>query len=209
MEQQAQEPVVTLRERKQLLSRVQELGTTEHAEIFRMLCEGGVEHMQNNYGVFVNLARVSDAVMRQVQDFVNFCLDNKQDLDEYDKRLNECKLSQNFQRMMGGEGVRQADGADAAQKPLLASSTADDTADARGAKRQLQLLAPQHVVLHQQPSLQSSAVSKFVAVRKRFVKRLSTGCPAEAGGAQPTLSTGEELAPVTYPASWDMLLGPM
>jgi hypothetical protein len=84
-----------------LMQRTQDLGPTEHEEIFKILNMSGIDHTQNNNGVFINLSRVPDDVVDRVQNFVDFCFDNKHDLDEYDKRLNECKLSNNYDRIRG------------------------------------------------------------------------------------------------------------
>jgi hypothetical protein len=95
------------------MQRTQELGPTEHEEIFKILRSHNIDHTQNNNGVFVNLNRVPDATIHEVQRFVDFCFDNKQDLDEYDKRLNECKLSQNYDRFLGvGPMLPMAQGLD-------------------------------------------------------------------------------------------------
>jgi hypothetical protein len=39
---------------------------------------------------------LSDTIIEEIDKFVNFCHSNKIDLDEYDKRLNECKVNANI-----------------------------------------------------------------------------------------------------------------
>jgi hypothetical protein len=85
---------VGLRERKLLMQKVQELGTTEHEEIFKILKMRDVEHSINKNGVFVNLTHMSDDVFHMLNNFVNFCIDNKSTLDEYDKAIIDRKLLQ-------------------------------------------------------------------------------------------------------------------
>jgi hypothetical protein len=97
-------PVSRNRLRRTLIRRTQELGPTEHGEIFKILSSHGIDHTQNSNGIFVNLSRVPDNVLDEVQRFVEYCVENKQGLDEYDKRLNECKRSQDYERFMGGTG---------------------------------------------------------------------------------------------------------
>ena len=150
----------TLRERRKLMLLTQELGATEHAEIFKILQGNGVSHTQNNNGVFVNLSRVPDAVLEQVDRFVGFCIDNKHDLDEYDKRLNECKLSNNYDRFLGP------------------SSTDAEAACAPMASRQPQPAAaePYRPFAHAPPASVTSIAkrimnSKFHQATKRFSKR--------------------------------------
>ena len=98
-------PPLSHREQKLLMSRVSELGPTEHEEIFNMLTSEGVQYMQNRNGVFVNLSGVAGGVMRRIQSFVTFCIDNKTSLDEYDNHLNEQKFTQTFEK----EGLRRDD----------------------------------------------------------------------------------------------------
>ena len=90
----------TMRQRKMLMRRTQELGPTEHEEIFKILTTHGVDHSQNNNGVFVNLTRVPDVVLDEINVFVDFCFENKHQLDEYDKRLNEYKINHNYTGLM-------------------------------------------------------------------------------------------------------------
>lgn len=82
--------------RKALTHRIHGLGPTEHEEIFKILKAAGVNHTQNQNGVFINLSSVDDAVVDRIRAFVEFCYENKRKLDEYDKRLNECKITQRF-----------------------------------------------------------------------------------------------------------------
>ena len=75
------------------MHKIQELSATAHEEIFKIMSEAAVEHTQNNNGIFINLSTVPDEVVRKVQTFVAFCIDNKSSLDDYDKWLNECKFN--------------------------------------------------------------------------------------------------------------------
>jgi hypothetical protein len=108
----AQERRYTVRQRRLLMQRTQELGATEHEEIFKILQAHKIDHTQNSNGVFVNLNKVSDDIIDKVQRFVDFCFDNKHDLDEYDKRLNECKMSQNYDRFLGRDAAGREAGED-------------------------------------------------------------------------------------------------
>ena len=83
----------TMRDRKLLMQRIQELGPTEHAEIFKMLSEHGVDYTRNSNGIFVNLSCVPAAVLNSLNTFVSFYIDNNHSLNEYDKRLSECKIN--------------------------------------------------------------------------------------------------------------------
>ena len=147
-------PPVTTRDRKLLMRRVQELGATEHAEIYRILCDSGVEHMQNSNGVFVNLSRVNDEVVHRIRAFVDFCHDNKRHLDAYDKRMCECKQSQEYQRM------------------LLAAADAPPPPPP---------LPPAPAPAPAVPSAPALAAGRFTVAKKRWVKRFGASAgPADA-----------------------------
>lgn len=127
-------PTYTVRQRRQLMQRTQDLGPTEHEEIFKIIRDCDVEHTQNNNGVFVNLTRVSDDVVDRVRRFVDFCIENKQDLDAYDKRLNECKLMQSFDKLT----TQASEFLAPAGKAPTASEVSAQTFSVAGAKRMTQ-----------------------------------------------------------------------
>lgn len=85
--------------RKVLMDKISGLGSTEHAEIFRILKKHNIPHTQNKNGIFVNITSVSNDVIKELSDFVAFCAHNNKELEEYDKRLNQCKLYQNLDCM--------------------------------------------------------------------------------------------------------------
>jgi hypothetical protein len=80
-------PFYTIRERKLLMQKVQDLGETEHEEIFKIL-KDHVDFTKNNNGIFVNLTSMPDTLVHRLSTFVTFCVSNKVDLEEYDKKLN-------------------------------------------------------------------------------------------------------------------------
>lgn len=83
-----------MRQKKQLLERINSLSSTEHEEIFNILQRlPAINFTSNKNGVFFNLSTLNDDAIDEIDRFVSFCLSNRQDLDEYDKRLNECKAN--------------------------------------------------------------------------------------------------------------------
>lgn len=112
----------TNRMRKSIIERINCLTPTEHEEIFAIIrgAAGSATFTRNNNGVFFNLASLPDDVMAQIDRFVAFCMDNKQALDEYDKKLNESKLGIEM-------AIAGADGAD-----IDAAGDGDEIAGANG-----------------------------------------------------------------------------
>jgi len=83
----------TQRELKQLVDRIKTLSRTEHEGIFRMLSKHNINFTENGNGCFVNLSGVPTALIKELFDFVNYCIKNQKEMEEYDKKLNECKLN--------------------------------------------------------------------------------------------------------------------
>ncbi len=86
--------------KKVLFEKINSLSSTEHEEIYRIISFHGINTSKNKNGVFFNLSSVSDDAITAIETFVNYCLSNKQELDEYDKRLNECKLNNKYTDIM-------------------------------------------------------------------------------------------------------------
>ena len=84
------------RVRKQILSKILILTKTEHQEIFKILRNVNIPFTQNCNGVFFNFSLVPHNIVQTIDEFVDFCLENKKELDEYDKRINECKINKNY-----------------------------------------------------------------------------------------------------------------
>lgn len=85
---------------KLLFERINTLSSTEHEEILKIISTHDTHYSKNKNGVFFNLSALKESVIKEIDDFVTYCVSNKQQLDEYDKKLNECKLSNNFQSML-------------------------------------------------------------------------------------------------------------
>jgi hypothetical protein len=79
--------------RKNLVQKINSLGNTAHEEIFRKLNNDGVKYTQNSNGLFINLSAVPDGTIEDISTFVEYCIDNDKDLEEYAKKLNECKFN--------------------------------------------------------------------------------------------------------------------
>lgn len=90
----------TNKQRRVLFDRINSLSSTEHEEIYRIVSEHCVNVSRNKNGVFFNLSTIDEDVIAKIDAFVTYCVSNKQHLDEYDKRLNECKMSNKYGNLM-------------------------------------------------------------------------------------------------------------
>ena len=85
--------VYSTRERKALIEKISKLSSTEHEEILKIIKEAnGVSYSQNRNGVFINFRNIANDTVARIHAFVDFCFANNEHLDEYDKRINECKF---------------------------------------------------------------------------------------------------------------------
>lgn len=85
--------------RKNLFNRISNLSPTEHEEIFKVIKRHDLGYSQNKNGIFFNMSLIPDEVIEEIDKLVDFCISQKDELDEYDIRMNECKMNNNVQRM--------------------------------------------------------------------------------------------------------------
>jgi hypothetical protein len=71
---------------------------TEHEEIFKIIKDNNssISYSKNKNGVFFNLSSLDDPTIDKINTFVNYCISNKQELDDYDKKINECKIHNSY-----------------------------------------------------------------------------------------------------------------
>lgn len=84
----------SITEKKKIQENIGLLSSTEHEEIYKILIENekNIEFTKNNNGVFFNLSIVSNKTIYLIENFINYCLSNKKELDEYDKKINQYKI---------------------------------------------------------------------------------------------------------------------
>lgn len=77
---------------KNLCDKINRLGETEHQEIFKRIHAHGIPVTKNNNGVFINLNQVPPHIIKDMDDFAKFCIENTEELDEYDQYIQKCKM---------------------------------------------------------------------------------------------------------------------
>jgi hypothetical protein len=88
------------RQKKILFDKINCLSSTEHEEIYRIISLNSINTSKNKNGIFFNLSSIEDKVIQEIETFVDYCISNKEQLDEYDKRLNECKINNNYSQIV-------------------------------------------------------------------------------------------------------------
>jgi hypothetical protein len=111
-----------------LMHHVQRLGPTEHREIFNIISHHDIiRYMQNNNGIFVDLTTIPDDVLLAIHKFVDYCYNNNGHLDEYNNRLVECKINQNYARLpsLADNTLQSSEGSEIPDLPYLDPTSED------------------------------------------------------------------------------------
>lgn len=84
--------------RKALFEKISGMTKTEHEEIFKIIRSNNnsTGYSKNKNGVFFNMSTLDNSVIEKIDNFVNYCMNNKKELDDYDKKINECKINNNL-----------------------------------------------------------------------------------------------------------------
>lgn len=162
---------IPIRFKKALVQRINELDGTAHDEIFIKLNNHQVPHSHNNNGVFVNLSNVPDHVVQDIDAFVTYCSDNMEHLNEYDNKINACKLHQQYDVMKLLGKVNIGGGENAADESLPQLPAAEATAAVAAQEENVTYNLPD-TALEESGTFQRRKIStKFAAAHKRYSKR--------------------------------------
>jgi hypothetical protein len=119
-------PVWTTQKKKNLIKLVNQLCLTEHIEIFKIIKKNDTIYTKNNNGIFINLSNISDDQLDEIEHFTSFCIKNNVVLDEYDKKLQECKINYNLNSRPLNNIINEEN---AKQKRELETKIEDDNND--------------------------------------------------------------------------------
>lgn len=153
--------------KKHLFDKINSLSSTEHDEIFRIINEHNINVSRNKNGVFFNLSGIDTKILIEIDKFVSYCVSNKQQLDEYDKKLNECKMNNKY-GMIVNMNIKLEDMV--AEKEI---STKDDWSKTDlDNKNLLKITNMLQRITEDRDKLHIKKVnSKFINAKKRFNKR--------------------------------------
>ena len=85
--------------KRQLRDRINILSATEHNEIFKIISETGYSFSKNNNGIFYNMSEFDEELVNRIDKFVTYCIENNRELDEYARKISECKMTNNFDNL--------------------------------------------------------------------------------------------------------------
>lgn len=91
----------TNKHKKRLFEKITSLSKTEHEEIYKIIKthnektdeDNQISLSRNKNGIFFNLTEIPDDLFESIDSFVTYCINNTKDLDDYDKKINECKYN--------------------------------------------------------------------------------------------------------------------
>lgn len=145
--------------KQRLLERIALFSKTEQHEIFRMLVAHNVPYTVNQNGVFFNMVHVSEAILDEVEHFVDFYTKNKTELDAIEQRITEFKHSKDHMQAPTCDATHPQSSSAVLCNHRMTSS--GKTCDA------LLMQAPV------QRATRTRQVSKFMLAKKRFAKKQS------------------------------------
>lgn len=77
------------RNRENLKKELATLSTSEYQEIFNIVRNNNISYTENKNGVFINLKHTNENIINKIYDFIEFCKDNKKNLEVLDNRQKE------------------------------------------------------------------------------------------------------------------------
>ena len=82
----------TVIEKKEIVNKIKSLSKIEHIEIFKILRRNNIKYTENSNGIFINLINIDNNIIKQIDEFISFCLNNKDSLVEKENIINEKKI---------------------------------------------------------------------------------------------------------------------
>jgi hypothetical protein len=156
-------PIHSVKERKVLRDKISFLSSTEHYEIFKMI-RGNDNYTKNTNGIFFDLTNLNEETISEINKFVTFCVENKVVLDEYDRRYNECKNQNSYEKVSAPSSQHNLVNIDNKNsiENLIKESKGDKRMD------QYNYLINSHT----EKLFKKNTSSKFTNARKKYAKKI-------------------------------------
>lgn len=79
---------------KLLKKEIESLQENEHLEILKIINKSSIKYSENKNGIFVNMNRLPDNIIEEIQSFLNFCKSNKMEL--HNDIIKRDRLAESF-----------------------------------------------------------------------------------------------------------------
>ena len=157
--------------KKLIVSKVESLTQVEHGEIFKIMERNSSPYSQNKNGYFFNIAMLGESVVSEIEQFIEYCHNNKKDIDDYNKRLDECKLKgtisstrgENEDRGGGGEDEEDEEDGDVI---VVLDEEVEEEMDEEDEVKKVVAAASVTTFVDRKKTM-----TKFVIAKKRFAKK--------------------------------------
>jgi len=77
--------------KKNIVKDISELSKDEHIEIFKIIKNSSNNYTRNDNGIFINIVKIDDETFEKIDNFVNFCKDNREKLKQNDEIIKNEK----------------------------------------------------------------------------------------------------------------------
>ena len=155
-------------ERRKIGEKINSLGSTEHLEIYKMLKEHDVPYSENKNGIFFNLTTLDSGILGKLEEFVRYCHDNKTELDEYDKRLNECKYRNSISNIVRVPAFQSS-----INEPINKNERWKELVESIDKADSVQDFIDK-ISNHVEKQVTKRSGTKFVMAKKKFAKKTNT-----------------------------------
>jgi hypothetical protein len=85
---------MTYDQRKQMFESMKVLVKPEQEEVFRILRKMKEQYTENSNGIFFDLTLLSDSTIQQIQEYIDFCLKTRQEIDVRLKEMETIRSQQ-------------------------------------------------------------------------------------------------------------------
>jgi hypothetical protein len=79
-------------QKNDIVKQISKLSKNEHIELFKLIYKSDTKYTINNNGVFINMNNISDSILEQVVELINFCIQNTDLLNKHESYINNEKI---------------------------------------------------------------------------------------------------------------------
>ena len=161
---------MSVQDKKRLRDKINTLSSTEHSEILKIINSSfnpnDQSYTKNTNGIFFDLKNLDSNIIEDIEKFVNFCIENQEVLDEYDKKYNECKTQNTFEKVYQQQSV---------QHNLV--NIDDDNYNLEKAIREMKVTKKTEqfaniIQSHTEKLFKKNTSTKFTNAKKKYAKRV-------------------------------------
>lgn len=84
--------IYTSNDKRKIINNIKNLSKIEHIEVFKIIQKEEIKYSENSNGIFVNFENIPNDIIKKIDNFINFCLKNKEELKKKDEIINHNKI---------------------------------------------------------------------------------------------------------------------